>query len=127
MKKKIENTFLKTIEYGTGRGNGLTKITTFLNNNSFLKEYMIASEYNALISGRGSRSLISKLRDNKDIREHFFKANEEWVSQGETPIGYTWHHHQNPGLMLLVNKKIHRKKPPYWGRPIWGGNVGRTD
>jgi titin len=27
----------------------------------------------------------------------------------ETPFGYTWHHHENIGLMQLVNDSVHSK------------------
>ncbi|MEU9744056.1 HNH endonuclease [Micromonospora chersina] len=27
----------------------------------------------------------------------------------ETPEGYTWHHHQDPGLMQLVEEWTHAK------------------
>ena len=38
-----------------------------------------------------------------------FKAANQAAGYSETPAGFTWHHHQNPGKMQLVEKEIHKK------------------
>jgi RHS repeat-associated protein len=38
----------------------------------------------------------------------FARANRE-AGLSETPEGYTWHHHQEPGLMQLIERGIHAK------------------
>ncbi|MER0467173.1 HNH endonuclease [Bacillus cabrialesii subsp. cabrialesii] len=35
--------------------------------------------------------------------------------------GHTWHHHQDPGRMQLVDQKVHRKTGHTGGRHLWGG------
>jgi RHS repeat-associated protein len=37
----------------------------------------------------------------------FGRANRA-AGLGSTPEGYTWHHHQDPGLMQLVDRVVHR-------------------
>jgi hypothetical protein len=36
----------------------------------------------------------------------FARANRA-AGLSETPAGYTWHHHQDSGLMQLVDSKVH--------------------
>lgn len=38
----------------------------------------------------------------------FAEANR-LAGLSSTPEGYTWHHHQDPGLMVLVETTVHRK------------------
>jgi hypothetical protein len=37
----------------------------------------------------------------------FARANEA-AGLERTPADYTWHHHQEPGLMQLIESKVHR-------------------
>jgi YD repeat-containing protein len=37
----------------------------------------------------------------------------------DTPIGYTWHHHQDVGLMQLVHEDVHAMTPHTGGVAIW--------
>ena len=34
--------------------------------------------------------------------------------------GYTWHHHQNAGILQLVDEEIHAKTWHHGGYSIWG-------
>ncbi len=45
----------------------------------------------------------------------------EQVRNGDKPEGYTWHHHEEPGRMQLVDSKIHAETLHTGGRSIWGG------
>lgn len=38
-----------------------------------------------------------------------------------TPSGYTWHHHQDAGVLQLVDEEIHEKTGHRGGYSIWGG------
>ncbi|MEM7174094.1 MAG: HNH endonuclease [Bacteroidota bacterium] len=40
-----------------------------------------------------------------------------------TPPGYTWHHHQEYGVMELVETEIHQKTGHTGGWALWGKNV----
>ncbi|MCD5324158.1 MULTISPECIES: HNH endonuclease [Pontibacillus] len=43
------------------------------------------------------------------------------LAQGETPEGYTWHHHEQPGVLQLVDEEVHEQTGHTGGRSIWGG------
>ncbi|MBQ4472892.1 MAG: HNH endonuclease [Lachnospiraceae bacterium] len=43
------------------------------------------------------------------------------LEQHETPYGYTWHHTEVPGQMLLVPSDIHAVSTHVGGQSIWGG------
>ncbi|MCK8098733.1 T7SS effector LXG polymorphic toxin [Bacillus sp. 2CMS4F] len=55
------------------------------------------------------------------LRNQFNDLQIEMIKAGETPDGYTWHHHQEPGRMQLVDQKVHRKTGHTGGRHLWGG------
>lgn len=38
-----------------------------------------------------------------------------------TPDGYTWHHHEQPGVLQLVDSEVHNETAHTGGRVIWGG------
>ncbi|MEK3806090.1 HNH endonuclease [Bacillus sp. FSL H8-0547] len=42
------------------------------------------------------------------------------LNAGTTPEKYTWHHHQNPGRMELVDSEIHSRTGHTGGQKIWG-------
>jgi hypothetical protein len=43
------------------------------------------------------------------------------LSNSQTPEGYTWHHHEQPGVLQLVNEDTHDQTGHTGGRTIWGG------
>ncbi len=45
----------------------------------------------------------------------------EQIRNGDKPEGYTWHHHEEPGRMQLVDSEIHARTPHTGGRSLWGG------
>ncbi|WP_342433397.1 HNH endonuclease [Neobacillus sp. FSL H8-0543] len=38
-----------------------------------------------------------------------------------TPEGFTWHHHEQPGVLQLVDEETHDQTGHTGGRSIWGG------
>lgn len=40
-----------------------------------------------------------------------------------TPEGYTWHHHEQPGQIQLVESSVHDQTGHTGGRHIWGGGT----
>ncbi|MDQ0860820.1 T7SS effector LXG polymorphic toxin [Bacillus sp. V2I10] len=46
------------------------------------------------------------------------------LKAGKTPEKYTWHHHQKPGRMELVDSEIHSKTGHTGGQKIWGKDSG---
>lgn len=63
------------------------------------------------------------------IQSNFALASELGLSdmdlgnlqQGVTPQGYTWHHHEQPGQLQLVDSELHGQTAHTGGRFIWGG------
>lgn len=53
--------------------------------------------------------------------EQFTDRQLEQIRNGDTPEGYTWHHHEEPGRMQLVDSKIHAETRHEGGRSLWGG------
>jgi DNase/tRNase domain of colicin-like bacteriocin len=43
------------------------------------------------------------------------------LSNGQTPEGFTWHHHEQPGVLQLVDEETHDQTGHTGGRSIWGG------
>lgn len=53
--------------------------------------------------------------------ERFTDRQLEQIRSGDKPEGYTWHHHEEPGRMQLVDSEVHRQAPHVGGRSLWGG------
>lgn len=45
------------------------------------------------------------------------------LQSNETPIGYTWHHYEQPGQLQLVETAQHDQTAHTGGRYIWGGGT----
>ena len=50
-------------------------------------------------------------------------AQVEALVMNETPNGFTWHHHEQPGQLQLVESSIHNNTAHTGGRFIWGGGT----
>ena len=53
--------------------------------------------------------------------ERFKDGQLEQIRNGDKPEGYTWHHHEEPGRMQLVDSEIHAETRHVGGRYLWGG------
>ena len=53
--------------------------------------------------------------------DQFADRQLEQIRNGDKPEGYTWHHHEEPGRMQLVDTEVHAKTLHTGGRSIWGG------
>ncbi|MBS1700417.1 MAG: HNH endonuclease [Armatimonadetes bacterium] len=49
-----------------------------------------------------------------------FRAANKAAGFKNTPVGFTWHHHQDYARMQLVNKIIHQQTGHVGGMSIWG-------
>lgn len=61
---------------------------------------------------------------NGNLRSKFTKEQLEAILEESPRIpGLTWHHHQQKGLLQLVDSEIHARNqnPHTGGRSIWGG------
>lgn len=57
---------------------------------------------------------------NPALKKKFTKQQLFTMKKGNTPKGYIWHHHQQRGLMQLVNKDDHENTGHTGGKSIWG-------
>jgi hypothetical protein len=60
------------------------------------------------------------VKNDPELRDKFTQEQQEQIANGETPDGYTWHHHQKPGKMQLVDSETHEKTRHTGGYSIWG-------
>ena len=67
-----------------------------------------------------NKELYKKIQSNSRIREKFPDQEIKEFSQGRTPKKYTWHHHQDAGVLQLVEYEIHSKTSHIGGYSIWG-------
>ena len=60
--------------------------------------------------------------DNKAVKKLKLSRKQiQELKQYKTPSGYTWHHHQDAGMLQLVDSEIHEKTGHHGGYSIWGG------
>ncbi|NRB78684.1 MAG: HNH endonuclease [Saccharospirillaceae bacterium] len=76
--------------------------------------------------------------DNKQFRECNKKLYEDYesgnldcskfsdrqleqIKNGDKPEGFTWHHHEETGLMQLIDTETHDKTGHTGGKSVWGG------
>ncbi|ADU31961.1 HNH endonuclease [Evansella cellulosilytica] len=67
--------------------------------------------------------LIDMVSENETIAAQFSIDQLEQIYAGETPDGYTWHHHEDLGKLELVDEEIHAKTGHSGGRSVWGGGT----
>ncbi|MBU9714327.1 HNH endonuclease [Evansella tamaricis] len=71
----------------------------------------------------GNTQLLEELETTPDLAEQFDHIQMEQILAGETPDGYTWHHHQDPGKLQLVETEPHDLSAHTGGRQLWGGGT----
>lgn len=67
-----------------------------------------------------SKKLYEQLIKDSGLASKFTAKELSIFKEGGTPSGYTWHHHQDTGVMELVNDIIHGKTGHTGGFSIWG-------
>jgi hypothetical protein len=96
----------------------------------FSPTYETALDKNESVNYEGSRpdhekdcnqKLKNAVESNPELRSKFTDEQMEQIENGDTPDGYTWHHHQQPGKMQLVDYETHMKTAHTGGYSIWGG------
>lgn len=68
-----------------------------------------------------NRELKKHIDSSVRIKTKFSRKQIKQINQGDTPSGYTWHHHQDAGILQLVDSEIHEKTGHHGGYSIWGG------
>ena len=69
---------------------------------------------------RASKALYNDIMNDSNLRNKFTEAEIAIFKEGGVPKAYTWHHHQDEGIMQLVDRKIHRQTGHTGGFSIWG-------
>ena len=70
---------------------------------------------------KATELLLQEINKNPELKNHFTEMQLKQILKGKKPKGFTWHHHQNEGIMQLVDADIHGKTGHTGGRNIWGG------
>ncbi|AJC23711.1 MULTISPECIES: T7SS effector LXG polymorphic toxin [Bacillus] len=70
---------------------------------------------------KATELLLQEINKNPELKNHFTEMQLKQILKGKKPKGFTWHHHQNEGIMQLVDSDIHGKTGHTGGRNIWGG------
>ena len=65
--------------------------------------------------------LVEAVSTDSQLASQFTAEQLEQIYAGETPDGFTWHHHEKTGKLQLVDEEIHAKSGHSGGRSIWGG------
>lgn len=50
----------------------------------------------------------------------FSESDVDSLENGQTPEGFTCHHHENPGVLQLVNEEAHSQTANTGGKALWG-------
>ena len=69
---------------------------------------------------RASRMVYERAQKNSIFRRKFTKKEITDFKNGNVPSRYTWHHHQDRGVLQLVETKIHSNVKHVGGFSIWG-------
>ena len=69
---------------------------------------------------QAGKILYNKAMKNKLFAKKFTKQELKAFSKGEVPAKFTWHHHQDKGVLQLVDYNIHSKVNHVGGFSIWG-------
>ncbi|WP_246234974.1 HNH endonuclease, partial [Bacillus aquiflavi] len=68
-----------------------------------------------------SRLLYKEIQRDPSLAKIFTDEEIKLLEAGRVPQTLTWHHHQQPGKMQIVNYYEHQAASHTGGRAIWGG------
>lgn len=93
-----------------------SEFTAQLQSNQYL---LSDTEHEKIANGQ----LYSAIEQNPSLQTKLGLTQTEInnLQFNQTPEGYTWHHHEQPGQMQLVDSSIHDQTAHTGGRYIWGG------
>lgn len=69
---------------------------------------------------QASKLLYKKIQKSSRLSKKFTKKEILEFKQGQVHSKYTWHHHQDKGVLQLVDFEIHSKVRHNGGFSIWG-------
>ncbi|MEN2467918.1 HNH endonuclease [Ornithinibacillus sp. JPR2-1] len=67
-----------------------------------------------------NKQLKASFDKSPSVRSKFNSLQQQDIRNGKTPRGYVWHHHENRGLLQLVDRNLHGKTGHTGGKSIWG-------
>lgn len=70
-----------------------------------------------------NQQLALSVSDDPQLASEFTAEQIDQIRHGETPDGYVWHHHEEPGRMELVKEDVHAQSGHTGGRSLWGGGA----
>lgn len=88
------------------------------------EEYLLTdTEHDAI----ANEQLLQAIEQDAAVGQFINLTDEDiaGLQEGQTPAGYTWHHHEQPGVLQLVNAQIHAQTEHVGGRVLWGGGLER--
>ena len=68
-----------------------------------------------------NKMLYKNILSNSRLKAKFPEQEITILSKGKTPSKYIWHHHQDAGVLELVEKEKHSKTSHIGGYSMWGG------
>lgn len=68
-----------------------------------------------------TQQLAKQIEAAPNLAKRFSPSQIEQIKEGRKPTGYTWHHHEEPGRMQLVETTTHQGTYHRGGKSIWGG------
>jgi hypothetical protein len=68
-----------------------------------------------------NEQLRQTVESDPALKTQFNEMQLEQIAAGDTPDGFTWHHHQEPSRMQLVDTNVHMSTGHTGGKEIWGG------
>ncbi|MBN6077488.1 HNH endonuclease [Aggregatibacter actinomycetemcomitans] len=70
-----------------------------------------------------NKQLKDAIDKDPELKDKFTEEQLEQIENGDTPDGYTWHHHEEKGKMQLVDTETHDKTGHTGGKAVWGGGT----
>jgi hypothetical protein len=68
-----------------------------------------------------NEKLCDEFESGKLDCSKFSDRQLDQIKNGDKPEGFTWHHHQEAGVMQLIDTEIHEKTGHTGGKSVWGG------
>lgn len=64
--------------------------------------------------------LLIQVKTDSKVRSKFTAKELKQIENSQKPTGYTWHHHEDRGIMQLVDSDVHAATGHTGGKAIWG-------
>jgi hypothetical protein len=135
-RKKLLNLALDTIRYGGSKNKLNKKYDKFFNESgiqSTLQQHLgiqnnvLAAYIDKVKRGEPCPELYDKIVASDKLKQDVESIFISWVEKGNEYFGFTWHHHEELGRMLLLPSYIHANVAHTGGEAIYYGNRHKDD